>query len=94
MSKHLHTIVTKLPKVEPAFKAALEAIAKSEKLTLEQLLADIKKQPGTSLAAKARLYAINYYRDNTLPCGFAESSSTPFETALRHVREHKPPKKR
>jgi len=55
---------------------------------MAELLADIKKQPGTSLAAKARLYALNYFRDNTPPRGFAEESTTPFEAALHHVGSH------
>lgn len=89
MSKQKTPPVVKLPRLEPAFVSALETIARSEHWTMERLLADIKKQPGASLAAKARLYALNYYRDNSLPRGFAESSPDHLENALAHLRNHK-----
>lgn len=94
MSKQTNTKVGKLPRIEPAFIEALEAIAKAERWSLAELLADIKKQPGTSMAAKARLYALDYYRGNTVTSGFAESSTSPFEAALHHLRNHKTSKKR
>lgn len=89
MSKPVHTKVTRLPKLEPAFMEALESIALEERWTTQELLAAIKKQPGASLAAKARLYALSHYRDKTPPRGFAEDSAAPLEAALRQVRTHK-----
>lgn len=94
MSKPLHTKATrlppKLPRLEPAFAEALEAIAKTERWTTAELIDQIRREPGTSLAAKARLFALDYYRGNTLPRGFAETASDPFKAALQHVRNHKP----
>lgn len=88
MHKSTHTKRHRLPRIEQPFLQALESIRHTENWTVERLLQEIERQPGDTLAGKARLYALSYYRDDRLThTGFREESAGPLEAALQAVQK-------
>lgn len=67
----------RLPKLEDAFWIALQDIAHSRDISLEKLMSEIYASKGdTAFATAARVYALNYFRENCpLPTGFAEENA-------------------
>lgn len=90
MSDTLEALHARMPRLEPAFLQALAVIQQSEQLTLNQLLGEISRQRGATLCAKARIYALDYYRNIETPPRSTpgQRQNSPLHIALSHVRGH------